>query len=125
MFELDFYTLDDGSKPVEVFLDSLDDKIRAKAVQELSLLEEQGNQLREPYSKHIEGGIFELRIKRSSNIAHVFYFFYVGRRIIATHGFVKKTQKTPCAEIERALRYKGDFVKRESAGNDRQVMKDE
>jgi phage-related protein len=115
MFDLDFYTLDDGIKPVEVFLDSLNGKLRAKTVQELFLLEEKGNQLREPYSRHIEGGIFELRIKQSSNIARVFYFFYVGRRIIATHGFVKKTQKTPRVEIDRALKYKDDFHRREKA----------
>jgi phage-related protein len=54
-------------------------------------------------------------MKQSTNIARVFYFFFVGSKIIATHGFVKKTRKTPKSEIERALRYKGEYERREQA----------
>lgn len=39
----------------------------------------------------------------------MFYFFYSGQRIIVTNGFIKKTQKTPRGEIEKALRYKHDW----------------
>ena len=62
MFEIKFYQLPNGTKPAEEFLDSLDTKMRAKALHSLSILEEFGNQLREPYSKQLEDGLFELRI---------------------------------------------------------------
>ena len=51
--------------------------MRAKMVGLLELLEEKGNQLREPYSKSIDDGIFEIRCKVGNNITRVLYFFYV------------------------------------------------
>ena len=62
MFEIEFYQLPNGTKPAEEFLDPLDTKMRAKALHSLSILEEFGNQLREPYSKQLEDGLFELRV---------------------------------------------------------------
>lgn len=67
--------------------------MRAKLLGIIEILEESGNLLREPYSKHLEDGIFELRGKVGNNISRVMYFFYVGNRIILTNGFIKKTQK--------------------------------
>ena len=54
MYKIEFYETDSGNKPVEEFLDSLDVKMNAKMVRLLELLEEKGNELREPYSKHLE-----------------------------------------------------------------------
>lgn len=59
----------------------------------IELLQEKGNQLREPYSKHLDDGIFELRCKVGSNITRVLYFFYYKGQIILTNGFVKKKLK--------------------------------
>ena len=115
MFEIEFYQLPNGTKPAEEFLDSLDTKMRAKALHSLSLLEEFGNQLREPYSKQLEDGLFELRIKFASDISRLFYFFVVNHTIVITNGFVKKTMKTPPREIERAKRYRADFNRKEEA----------
>ena len=112
MFEVEFYTLPDGKKPVKEFLDGLEPKMRAKALYGLSVLEEYGNALREPYSKPIGEGLFELRIKFASDITRIFYFFIVGNKIILTNGFVKKTAKTPPGEIKRAKDYKDDYERR-------------
>ena len=112
MFEVEFYTLPDGKKPVKGFLDGLKPKMRAKALYGLSVLEEYGNALREPYSKPIGDGLFELRIKFASDITRIFYFFIVGNKIILTNGFVKKTAKTPTGEIKRAKDYKDDYERR-------------
>ena len=109
MFEIEFYRLSDGSAPVEDFLDSLTPKMRNKAVRSLELLEEFGNKLREPNSSPIGDGLFELRIKFSSDITRIFYFFYIGKKIVLTNGFIKKTQKTPSSEIELARKYKSDY----------------
>ena len=109
MFVIEFYTLPSGEKPVERFLDGLDEKMRTKAVASLTILEEYGKTLREPYSKMIGKGLFELRIKFAGDIARIFYFFYVGNKIILTNGFIKKTQKTPPNEITLAMKYKAEY----------------
>jgi len=112
MFNVDFYRLSNGTAPVEQFLNSLSIKMRTKAMYSLLLLEKFGNRLREPYSKEVDQGIFELRIQFANDITRIFYFFYVGNKIILTNGFVKKTQKTPKSEIQLAIRYKKDYERR-------------
>ena len=112
LFEIEFYQLSNGKEPAKEFLMSLGVKIRAKMADTISLLQDNGYELREPYSKHLANGIFELRAKVGSDATRVLYFFYVDRRIILTNGFVKKTQKTPMGEIEKAKRYRTDFLKR-------------
>ena len=76
--------------------------MRAKLVGLLQILQEKGNLLREPYSKHLDNGIFEIRGKVGTNITRVLYFFYYDHKIILTNGFVKKTNKTPVNEIKLA-----------------------
>ncbi len=112
MFELEFYETEDGKEPVADFLDSLDQKMNAKLVGLMELLEEKGTELREPYSAPLGEGIFELRCKLGSNITRALYFFYVGKHIVVTNGFVKKTQKTPPAEIKLAKDRRKDWLKR-------------
>ena len=111
MFSVEFFEDEDGSYPVEDFILSLDTKMRAKVFRTLELLEYKGNSLREPFSKHLSDGIFELRIKQSSNVVRVLYFFVVGKRIILTNGFVKKTQKTPRSEIVLAKIRRDKFMR--------------
>ncbi len=108
-FEIIFYKTEKGEVPVADFLDSLDIKMREKMLMSIRLIKEKGFKVRLPYSEELEDGIFELRAKVGSNITRVLYFFFVGRKIVLTNGFVKKTQKTPKAEIERAKRYRKDF----------------
>jgi len=69
-----------GENLVEEFLDSLPAKMRIKAIDSLDLLEEYGNKLRLPYSKALNDGLFELRIKFSSDISRIFYFFFIGNK---------------------------------------------
>lgn len=112
MFCVDFYRLPNGRAPVEDFLDGLNIKMRNKALDSLLLLEEFGNNLREPYSKSIGDGLFELRIKFSSDISRIFYFFFADNKVILTNGFIKKTRKTPKVEIDLAKKYKADYESR-------------
>lgn len=111
-FEIEFFTLADGSMPVKEFLDALEIKMRAKMIWTINLLKNNGTNLRLPYSEFLEDGIFELRAKQSSNISRVLYFFFNGRKIILTNGFIKKTQKTPKNQIELAKKYKADWESR-------------
>ena len=111
-FEVEFYRMANGKEPVWEFLQSLDCKMHAKMVDTIELLRDNGNELREPYSKHLSDGIFELRAKVGTDISRVLYFFYVGRKIVLTNGFIKKTQKTPVSEIDKAKRYRSDYLER-------------
>ncbi len=111
-FEILFYDKADGTEPAKDFLLSLDKKMRAKMLRTIKLLQMNGNKLIEPESKELDDGIMELRAKVGSDISRVLYFFVVGRKAILTNGFIKKTQKTPKAEIERAKRYRADYLSR-------------
>lgn len=112
-YDVIFYALADGTEPAKEFLLGLDTKMRAKMLRTINLLAENGNELREPYSKPLEEGIFELRAKVGSDISRVLYFFVVGRRIVLTNGFIKKTAKTPTSEKDKAKRYRADYLARE------------
>lgn len=112
MWKIDIYQKENGEMPLQDFLKLIDSKMKAKFLQELELLKEYGNRLREPYSKALEKGIFELRIKQGTNISRVFYFFFKDKIIILTNGFIKKSQKTPKIEVIKALKYKTDYERR-------------
>ena len=114
-FQVEFYDTEDGRTPAQEFLDSLEPKMNAKMVGLMEILEEKGYSLREPYSAPLEDGIFELRAVQGSNISRALFFFYVEGRIVITHGFIKKTQKTPRAQIELAKKYRADFLRRQQA----------
>ena len=98
MYEIILYDTEDGRCPVQELLDSLEPKLLAKILRTIDLLEMNGPLLREPYSKPLENGIFELRTKQGSDITRVLYFFIVGKKAVLTNGFIKKSQKTPKAE---------------------------
>jgi phage-related protein len=60
--------------------------------------------LSEPHVKHLEGKLWELRLTGRDGIARALYITAIGRRVVVVRAFVKKTQKTPPAEIKLALR---------------------
>lgn len=111
-YEIEFYDKPDGTEPAKDFILSLDKKMRAKVLRTIALLGDEGPFLREPYSKLLDDGIFEIRTKFGSDITRVLYFFVVGRKVILTNGFIKKTQKTPPAEIALAKQYRADYLTR-------------
>lgn len=110
---VEFYETESGEKPCLDFLNTLEVKLRAKVFRDLTLLEQYGNELRLPYSEHLDDGIFELRTIQGKNIVRNLYFFIVGKKIIITHGFKKKTQKTPPEEIQKAKKYRADYKTRQ------------
>lgn len=111
-FEIIVYAKQDKSEPVTDFLFSLPSKMQAKVLRQIDMLAEFGHQPREPYSAPLEDGIFELRVKQGSDISRVLYFFFVGKKIVLTNGFVKKTRKTPPEQIRLAKAYREDYLKR-------------
>ena len=117
-FDAKFYDKPDGTKPAKDFILGLPMKMKAKIMRAIAILEDSGTDLREPHSKHLDDGIFELRAKVGSDITRVLYFFVIGRRIILTHGFVKKTDKTPPSEISKAKQYRHEFLNRKENRNE-------
>lgn len=112
MFRVEFFALTDGSMPALETIRSITDlKLKAKVFRSLRLLETFGNQLGEPDTKHLRNGIYELRTKQGSNIFRNLFFYHRGKVIVVTNGFIKKTQKTPEAEIALAERRRSDYEK--------------
>jgi phage-related protein len=112
-WHLEFYRDERGRSPIHEFIDSLDPQMREKVTRNLTLLEEGGDQLRMPLARPIAGhGFWELRTQVGRNITRIIYFLVRGRRIIVLHGFVKKEQRTPRAELITADRRKADFLRR-------------
>lgn len=109
---VDFYSTEKGKQPAKDFLLTLEPKMMAKFLRITDLLEENGPQIKMPYSKYIGKNIFEIRVIQNNNIVRVLYFFANDRKIILTNGFVKKSQKTPKSEIKKALIYKNDYERR-------------
>ncbi len=104
-YTVEYVELENGKKPFEEFVLSLAIHERAKVFETINYFMELKNQnlpIKENLSKHLEDGIFELRTAFAKKIARSVYFYQKGARIIVTHGFIKKTQKTPRKEIERA-----------------------
>jgi phage-related protein len=71
----------------------------------VELLQSHGlERVREPYVKHLEDALWEMRMKGRSGIARAVYVTAVGKRIVVVHVFAKKTQKTPRREIAMAMK---------------------
>jgi phage-related protein len=66
--------------------------------------------LGEPHVKHLEGKLWELRLTGRDGIARALYVTALGRRVVVVRAFVKKTQRTPRAEIELALRRAREII---------------
>lgn len=103
-FEIEFYKDAEDNSPVEEFLRELKRINNPLAEQALKGLEKLKNRSyhREPLSKHLETGLWELRIKAGTDILRIVYTFRKGQIIILLHVFIKKRQKTPVGELEVA-----------------------
>jgi len=109
VYELEFYVDERGRCPARELVNEAQVKARAKIAKWLEMLEREGPDLPRPYADTISGKIRELRVSFSSYEYRFLYFFF-GRRIIITHGFLKKTQKIPFGEIQRADRCMKRFI---------------
>jgi phage-related protein len=66
--------------------------------------------LGEPHVRHLEGKLWEMRLRGRDGIARALYVTAMGRRVVVVRAFGKKTQKTPRVEIELALRRAKEIV---------------
>ena len=90
---------------VDAELDDLPADMRDRFYRIGRLLEEYGpQQVREPYVKPLGGKLWEMRMKGRDGIARAAYVAAAGRRLVVVHVFIKKTEKTPRAAIETAMK---------------------
>ena len=85
---------------VETFLESLNTKEIAKVIRTIELLEEFGNNLGMPHSRHMSDGLLELRVRGTREI-RIFYCFHE-KQAVLLHAYIKKTQKAVDIEISKA-----------------------
>lgn len=86
-------------------IEALSLKMRAKLEHIINLLQEYGpTYVHEPYVKHLQDKLWEIRLKDKDGIARVIYILANKRRIVLLHAFVKKTQKIPKGALEIALK---------------------
>ena len=100
------------------FYISLDSSIQEKIEYVFKVIRTM-DRIPQKFLTHIEGtdGLYEIRIKESSDIYRVFCCFDAGRIVILFNGFKKKSQKTPRKEIDKALRIKQDYFKSKKETN--------
>jgi phage-related protein len=107
LHEIIFYKDNDGNEPTKTYIVNLglmrgkDSRIKFNKIMDyLDLLSERGMVIGEPYIKHIEGDIWEIRPLSD----RIFFVSWDGDRFLMLHHFVKKAQKTPQREINTAKR---------------------
>lgn len=120
MHQIHFYRTKDGSRPVADYIIELrnktdkDSRIKLSKIQDyINALSEYGLQLREPYIKHLDGEIWELRPLRD----RILFVAWYNGSFVLLHQFMKKTAKTPKKEIAKAKREYVDLVER-GVGNE-------
>lgn len=108
---IEFYIAESGEVPAEEWLEIQADSRQQKFAALFAWMGNQGKIWNERKFKHLTGSdqIFEFK----SDDGRVLCFFVIGKRLVLTHGFSKKGEKTPKGEIERAELIKKDFLNRE------------
>ena len=106
---VEFLVLPNGKCPVEEFLDGLDDKTLAKIYRLIDFLKLHGS-LPFPHARKMggSGNLWELRISSRGKAVRVFYVYRERNKIVLVSGFIKKSQKTPKRELDRAVQYLKD-----------------
>lgn len=115
MHEVHFYKDRSGHEPVAEYIAELaqkgdkDSRIKLNKIRDyIKVLSEYGTQAGEPYVKHLDGEIWELRPLRD----RILFVGWVNGSYVLLHQFMKKTQKTPAREIEKAKRELADLLER-------------
>ena len=118
MYQIKFWRDEKGKEPVKEFLRNLyssGDKASKKRADKinsyLAVLRQYGTFIGEPYVKHIEKEIWELRPARD----RIFFAAWHNNELVLLHQFFKTTQKTPPREIEIARRRLADLRAKEES----------
>lgn len=117
MYKVEFYRDKDGKSEIADYLDDLERKSEAdknarvnkdKILAYMIALGEFGTRIGKPFVKHIESDLWELRPLRN----RIFFFYWKDNKYVLLHYFIKKSQKTPKKEIEKAKSNLKDYLER-------------
>ena len=115
MYKIHFYKDRSGKEPVLDYLRDLsrkkdkDSRIKANKINDyIEILSQYGTQAGEPYIKHLDGEIWELRPLRD----RILFVAWHNGSYVLLHQFMKKNQKTPAREIAQAKRELADLIER-------------
>lgn len=110
-----FYKDKNGNEPVLDYMRELaskkgkDSRIKLNKINDyIELLSQHGTRAGEPYIKHLDAEIWELRPLRD----RILFVAWIDGSFVLLHHFIKKTQKTPKREIEQAKRELADLKER-------------
>ena len=99
------WTIETLNATVDAELEALPDDMLACFWQIADLIKEMGlERVRGPYVDHLQGPLWEMRLKGKDGIARAVYVAAHGKRVVVVRVFIKKTQKTPTREIKLALK---------------------
>lgn len=122
MYSIRFYKDKDGREPLKEYLKELgaksdkNSRINFNKIRDyIKILSEYGTRAGEPYVKHLDGEIWELRPLRN----RILFFAYDGKQYILLSHFIKRTQKTPKREIEKAKNLINGYAERSKDDEDR------
>ncbi len=88
---------------VQAEVEALPEDMQAKLLRIISMIEQLGlERMPEPYVKHLEKRLWEMRMTGRDGISRAIYVAATGKRVVIVRAFIKKTEKTPRAEIELA-----------------------
>ncbi len=117
MYEIIFYKNKKGKSEIEDYLNELGKKAKksknerinhTKIFSYLMALSKYGTRIGSPIVKHIEGSIWELRPLKN----RIFFFHWQDNKFVLLHHYIKKSQKTPTKELEKARMNLKDFIER-------------
>ena len=116
-WEVVLYTTETGKCPIDIFLESLSVDDKEDMIKWILYLENVGNDIRRPHGDYLRDKIYELRVTLRNNITRTLFFFYNDdNEIVLTHAFTKKTDKVPDKEINKAIKYRNDYIQRTKKG---------
>ena len=109
--KFEFYERPNGHNGFIEFFEQLPEKDQKKMLAVIANVEEHGILIAQKmkWVKKLGDNLFELRSGMEGNIQRALYFHWLGSKFIITHGFTKKTQKTPIQEIAKAIEIRKEF----------------
>ena len=117
MFRVKYFRDTRGNEPIRDYLKELAERAEtsknervnlSKILEYLKILQNYGTKAGEPYVKHIENDLWELRPGKN----RIFFFYFKDGAFVLLHHFIKKTQKTPKREIKQAQRNMEEVIER-------------
>lgn len=105
-----------GKKPVKDFINGFDEKTRAKILARIEYLEDHWHEARRPIIDKVDRDLYEIRVEFAWNNVRVLYGYMFGDYMVLLHGLVKKTDRIPVNDKEKARLRMFDFQSRYDQG---------